>query len=450
MRFAVRTLRALVILAACAGVLALGVWRYADATADEGEGRPPRAAPERTYTVRVDEVALTTAQPVLTAYGTIAARRVLELRAAQGGRIVDLAPDFVEGASVEAGQVLARIDPATTRSRQTDAETALADARSSQTEADQALALSRAELEAAIRQANLRRQALERQRGLAGRGVAATSVVENAELALSQAEQAVATRRSAYAAARQRVEQAANAVARAVTALGDAARDVADTAVQAPFAGLLSDTGAVLGGLVAPNERLAALIDLASLEASFRVTDAQFARLIGEDGALLPLEAAVVLDLGAREVEARAVLDRAAATVGAEGGRTLYARIVAEGPTPLRPGDFVTVRVNEPPLDAVAEVPARAVSENGLIFVVNEDGRLSETGVEVLRRGPETLLVRGLDEGARIVGARQPQLGPGIRVRSFEEARAAEAEAKAERAEGGGEGRGRGRGRPGS
>jgi len=188
-----------------------------------------------------------------------------------------------------------------------------------------------------------------------------------------------------------------------------------------------------------------------SLEASFRVSDAQYARLLDEEGKLAPLNAVVSLKLGDRMIEARATLDRPAAMVGTEGGRTIYARIEATAQTPMRPGDFVSIAISEPPLDQVAEIPARAATESGDIFLIGEDGRLTEHTANILRRLPETLIVSAVPFGSKIVAERRPQLGAGIKVQSPEQAalRAAEEKKKSDarraaRAKGGKGGEGKG------
>lgn len=433
MRFIARTLWGGLIAAACAVVLWYGVSGYSAAVEEKGEGRPNRPAPERIYTVRDMTLSPVTAVPTMTVFGEIEAWRVLELRAAAAGRIVDIAPQMREGMQTRAGETLVRIDPTDLRAREADTMTVLADARSQQTEAEQSFALARADLEAALGQLRLRRSALERQQELVSRGIAATTTLETAQLAASTAEQAVVSRRSAYVAAKQRVTQAATAIQRAQLSVQTAQRDSADTAIQAPFAGVLTEVSAALGSLVTPNERLARLIDMRSLEAAFRVSDAQYARLLDEKGALAALTATVSLKLGQREVKARATLDRPAAMVGDEGGRTVYARIEATDQTPMRPGDFVSVTVTEPPLEQVAVIPARAATEDGRIFLIDPEGRLNEHRATILRRQPDTLIVTDIPFGERIVTERRPQLGTGIKVQSPEEAAAKEIEDKKKR-----------------
>lgn len=452
MRFIARSIFGALIVSACAGVLLLGWLTYSNAKQSAGDTRPKRAAPERIYTVRDHTLTPITATPTMSTFGEIGAWRILELRATTAGRIVDIAPDLREGVQTRAGETLVRIDPTTLRTREADMLTVLADARSGQTEADQNLALARADLEAAIGQLRLRRAAVKRQQDLLARGIVASATVETEQLAASTAEQAVVTRRSSYVAAKQRVAQAATEIQRAQLNVSAARRDSADTAITAPFNGILTEINATLGSLVSPNERLAQLIDMRSLEASFRVSDAQYSRLLDARGKLAPLKAVVSLKLGDRTVEARATLDRPAATVGTEGGRTVYARIEAVEDTPMRPGDFVSIAISEPPLDQVAEIPARAATEAGEIFLIGEDGRLTEHTAKILRRLPETLIVSSVPFGSKIVAERRPQLGEGIKVQSPEQAALKAAEEKKKRdarrvAKGGGKGKGEGGGK---
>jgi len=457
MRFLLRSLiGAIIVLALAAGALSFGVARMGEAREKAAVERPRRPAPERTYTVRDMILEPGTVTPVMNAYGTIEAGRVLEVRAAQPGRIVDLPPSFREGSAIESGAMLLRVDPATTRSREADAMNTLADARSRESQAVQAVSLAEAELSAARQQFNLRREALRRRVDLANRGLVAKTAVEADQLALASAEQSVITRRQALANARKQVEQARLAIQRADNTVADTRRDVADTATRAPFSGVLSETNAVLGRLVGTSESLGKLIDLSALEVAFRVSDAQFARLLDDGGELLPLKARVSLSLGERTITAEAVLARIAAVTGAEGGRTVYATLVANGRTPLRPGDFVSVAVTEPPLTRVAEIPARAATEDGMVYVIGEDNRLEEAQVRILRRTADTLVVTDAPFDRRIVAELRPQLGPGIKVQNAAEAAIAQEEAKKKaaerRASRGGEGGGRpggGGGRPG-
>jgi hypothetical protein len=150
---------------------------------------------------------------------------------------------------------------------------------------------------------------------------------------------------------------------------------------------------------------------------SFRVSTSDYSRLLDADGALLDAEVAVTLDILGVDLEATGRISREGAAVGeGQTGRVLFARL--EEARGFRPGDFVTVRIEEPPLDNVAVLPASAVDAAGTVLMVGEGDRLEAAAVEVLRRQGDDLIVRapGLS-GARVVAARSPVLGAGIRVR---------------------------------
>ena len=116
-------------------------------------------------------------------------------------------------------------------------------------------------------------------------------------------------------------------------------------------------------------------------------------------------------------ITAPASLSRAAPLVGeGQSGRVLYAAIAA--PRGFRPGDFVTVRITEPPLAGVAMVPAAAVDAEGGILLLGPEDRLQAATVEVVRRQGDMMLIRAEGiAGREIVAARSPLLGEGVRVR---------------------------------
>ena len=85
----------------------------------------------------------------------------------------------------------------------------------------------------------------------------------------------------------------------------------------------------------------------------------------------------------------------------------------------FRPGDFVTVRVEEPAVRNVVRLPASAYDSDGHVLVLAEDDdRLEEISVDLVRRQGDDVLVRasGL-AGREVVRELSPLLGPGIAVR---------------------------------
>jgi multidrug efflux pump subunit AcrA (membrane-fusion protein) len=418
MRFLTRSFLGLFLLAVTVGLLTVAGLtlksaidiRYAEST----ESKPAR---ERVFTTLIDRIEPGRLTPVMTVFGGIESRRKLELRAPAAGPIAAIAENFVNGGEVKEGQLLLRIDPADALSARDLARTDLAESETETRDAEGALVLARDDLAAAEEQANLRQQALDRQRGIGERGFGTTSAVEAAELALSNAVQGVVSRRQALAQTEARSERAVTALDRARLALADAERRLAETELFAEFSGVLSGVSAVQGGLLARNEKLGELSDPNALDVSFRVSNAQFLRLIDDSGRLLPLSVTVNLDGTGGTLKAEGKLARVDAAVAAgTAGRLIFATL--DRPIGFRPGDFVTVEVAEPPLDGVAMIPAAAVGSDGTILTLGADNRLNSQTIDVLRRQGDSVILRvGALAGVEYVSERNAMLGAGILVR---------------------------------
>lgn len=381
--------------------------------ADDPKGPPAR---ERVFAVNVVTAQAEDVVPVLETFGEVQSRRLLELRAAVGGRVIELADGFEDGGEVKAGQVLVRLDPADAQSAVDRAQSDVADALAEGRDAARSLELAGAELDATQLQADLRTRAFERQQGLAERGVGTAATTEVAELAAAAAQQAVVSRRQAVAQGEARLDQAKTSLARAEIALAEAKRRLADTTLTAPFDGTLSATDVVVGRRVTANERLAELIDPRDLEVSFRLSTAQYARLLDADAQLIRAELVALLDVTGVDLEAKGRISRASAAAG-EGstGRLIFAALSDAGG--FKPGDFVTVRVQEPVLENVTRLPASAVDARGELLVLDSENRLEAVQVDLLRRQGDDVLVRGPILGRQIVEARSPLLGAGIAVK---------------------------------
>ncbi|WP_291730102.1 efflux RND transporter periplasmic adaptor subunit [Leisingera sp. F5] len=382
---------------------------------------------ERVFAVNVVTVDLQTVAPELTAFGRVESRRTLELRTAVAGRVVQLSEDFEDGGAVRAGEVLVQIDPADSQAALDRAEADMMDARAEERDAGRALILAQDELQATQDQAQLRERAFQRQVDLQQRGVGTAATVETAELAAVQARQAVISRRQAVSQAEARVDQAATRVARAQIALDEARRELDDTTIMARFDGTLQAVNLVQGRLVSANEKLADLVDPDLLEAAFRVSTAQYARLLDAEGRLLRAPVRVSLDAAGADLSAAGQISRASGAAGdGQTGRLIYARL--EAAPGFEPGDFVTVKVTEPEVRAVARVPASALGTDGTVLVLGSEDRLEALPVELVRRQGDDVLIRGSGlEGREIVTGRTPLLGAGIKVRPLRRGAAAQA-----------------------
>lgn len=419
MRFLTRSLIALFLVAM--SVAALGYAGYtlvgAIQSRAEAPANRPQAGRERVFTVRALTVTAGEVTPVLAAFGEVRTRRSLELRAPVGGRVLEVAPGFEDGAQVEEGQFLFRIDPADAESALALARSDLARAEAELRDADRALTLAAEDVAAAQDQLDLRVRALERRQDLATRGVSTEAALEEAELAAASARQALVGRRQAEAQAEARRDQALTALERQEISLAEAERRLADTRVYASFSGTLADVSISEGRLVNTNEELGRIIDPDALEVSVRVSTAQYLRLLDEGGALRHTEAEIALEVAGFEIVSPGRLVRASATVEqGQSGRRLFVDLSV--PRGFRPGDFVTVRLQEPALRDVALLPSMAVTPAGTVLAINAENRLEALPVTVLRRQGDSVIVEASAlDGREIVREIGPSLGAGILVR---------------------------------
>lgn len=431
MRFIRQSLIGLVLAGISLGLLAYAAQLVGGAIQDR-MARETKAPParERVFAVGVLRAVPGTETPILESFGEVDSRRKLELRSAASGRIVELADGFEDGGDVKAGQVLVRIDPADAKAALDRADADLLDAQAELRDAERSIALSRDEQAAAQKQADLQQRAYERQVDLVARGVGTSAAVESAELAAASARQSVLSRRQAVTVAEARIDQAKTRLVRANIALSEAQRALDETTLTAPFDGTLSETDVVAGRLASANEKLAVLIDADALEVAFRVSTAQYARLLDDGGTLLPAPITATLEVSGVDLQATGVISRASAGAGEmQTGRLIFARLdAARG---FKPGDFVTVTVQERPLENVVRLPASALGPNDTVLVLGEEDRLEALTVQVMHREGDDVLVRSSAlNGRDVVEARSPLLGAGISVRALrpEAANAASAE----------------------
>ncbi|WP_299624938.1 HlyD family efflux transporter periplasmic adaptor subunit [uncultured Tateyamaria sp.] len=418
MRFLRQSLIGLVLAALSLGLLAYAAVLVGGAVQDR-LARETKAPParERVFAVGVVRAMPGVETPVLQSFGEVKSRRTLELRAAASGRVVMLDDAFEDGGVVRAGQVLVRIDPADAQAGYERAEADLLDAEAELRDAERSIVLARDEETAAQDQVDLRERAFQRQVDLAARGVGTAAAVETAELAAAAARQSVLSRRQAVTVAEARIDQARTRLARARIALSEAERALADTTLEAPFDGTLSETDLVQGRLVSANEKLAVLIDAQALEVSFRVSTAQYARLLDASGDVVAAPVVATLDVSGVDLTAEGVIHRASAGAGeGQTGRLVFARL--NSALGFKPGDFVTVAVQEPALDNVVRLPASAIDSNDTVLVLGAENRLESVPVTLVRRQGDDVLVRSPElTGREVVETRSPLLGAGISVR---------------------------------
>jgi len=398
-----RVLTALVaVLVAAAGVMALSLYlsgqplfgllagtgvpdaipervRQIFAGADE-PARRGGAARQQAIPVRAARVERKAVPSTLSFSGRLIARRQVEVRARVTGYVNSI--DFTEGAIVEKGDILYRIDPRTFEARVNELEGSLKGAKAN-------LAFLKRETE---RIANLEEKQF-----------AETSRLD--ELT-SQRDQAAA-----------RIEELQGR-------LQQAQLNVEFATVEAPFAGKIGFTEVDVGDLVLEGQTtLTTLVDFHPIEIEFQPNAKQLASMKSARARLgAPLRVTVSPD-GRDATFSGEIVALGPAVQGA----TNTVPVRGEVPNPGReliPGQFarVTVRLGTQPR---LLAPAQALitqQDKRALYIINEKGIVDIVPVEIDKTVGQRVVVRGdISEGDLVATGNLQSLRPGMSVRVLEQ-----------------------------
>ena len=372
---------------------------------------------ERAWPVSVVSAARVDVQPELRLFGEIVAGRDVELRPLVAGTVIDVGARFVDGGVVRAGELLVAIDPFDYHADVDEFEARIAEANAKLAEIGATITAANQMIEHDRAQLELSRRDVARREKLAGTSAGSKKALDDSRMALSQQEQRVLARLELLDRYAAQAEEQQAVIARWQVALRRARRDLEETRLTAPFDGFLVDADTAIGKRVDVGDRVARLIDAGRLEAKFHLSDREFARLLAAGG-YERRPAHVVWRVGGESFEFVAVIDRLGSEIDATtGGVELYARLDGVGAeTVLRPGAFVEVRVPDRVYADVVRLPERALHRDDTVYAVVGE-RLEPRKVEVVARAGEEVFVRGdLAPDDRVVTARFPEIGPGVRV----------------------------------
>ena len=334
---------------------------------------------EMEWPVKVATARFTDLRPVLRLYGEIVAGRESELRALTPGPIVEVGDNFREGGAVSRGELLLRVDPF-------EYEIALAELKAGAVEAEAQL--------------RLKEQDMERIEALFEEGNVSAQQRDTAVLELEIAR-----------AALERIQAGARR----------AERNLADTRLVAPYDGVLVDVAANLGRQLSTTDRVARIVDPASLEVGFPLSNEQYGRLMTE-GSLTGRTARIFWEIGETELEYEGRIERIGGEIAAaSGGIRVFAELLDTSVgTPLRPGAFVRIEVEDRLYSRVARVPDTALYGEDRVFVVR-DGRLRTRHVELHGYDGEMMLLGAapgdtLEDGDSVVITQLREAGENARA----------------------------------
>ena len=337
---------------------------------------------------------------ILDASGYVVARRQATVSAKITGKVV--AVGIEEGQRVERDEIIARLD-------ETNAKAAVAQALA---EVEQA----RANLVAAeVAFANARPTFQRNEQQLARAVISA---------------QTFDTAKAAYDAARTGLEVAARSVEVAEARLALAERNLDDTVVRAPFAGIVTVKAAQEGEMVSPMSAgggftrtgIGTIVDMSSLEVEVDVSENFINRVAPQQPATVTLNAYPDWRIPARVIAIIPTADRAKATVKVRVGFDVGdPRILPE-----MGARVAFLDSNEPQGSAVVGaqravmVPREAVQadgDTGVVFVVADGGVERRTVRLGAHNAAGQVVLAGLTAGTRLASGDLSALTDGSRVR---------------------------------
>ncbi len=321
--------------------------------------------------VEVVRVAAFDIEDRIASNGELRAVERAEIAAEVGGRITEILRD--DGDSVEADEVLLRIDPE-------KRELELANVRAQVSEAS-----------AATREAQREQRRLAK---LHERGAASKSQLDAADTMLESAR------------SRRRAAQAQ---------MGVAERALRDAEVRAPFAALIANRKISRGEYVVPGAPLYDLVATDPIEVEFHLPERDSGRVMLDQPVAVTVAPHPDQVFEARISMVSPIIDP----------RTRTLRVEARLDNPdgiLRPGLFALVDVGVAKRFEVVMVPEEAVMQRALgpiVFTVDSEGRVTQRDVRIgMHRRGAVEIEKGIEPDSWVVASGQARLIDGIVVRA--------------------------------
>ena len=419
MNFLLRSFLGLIILSITLGFLIFGSFVLIEALKKRSENSDNRRfQKERVFAVNVDTLNKQIASPKILSYGEIYSKRMLEIRPLVSGRLDYVSEKFVEGGYVKSGDILFRLNQKDYLNELEIAEIDLEDTKAQLSEAISKLDFANLEFEVSESQLNLRKNALDRQTQLAESGLTTSSQLENIQLAYSSSKQQFLNKQNLVKSSKNAIDKLKIQLKRRYISIDKAKRNLDETEIKAPFDGIIASVNILPGSVINKNEKLGTLLDPNSLEVMFNLSTNEFSRVIDKDGKLLNLDIIAYLKLSNNDIPFSGKIERINPEIENIGsGRKLFASINLGENKTLRPGDFVVLEIKEPSIKNITVLPSSAVTIDGKIFILEEDNRLKEIEVTILRRQGNEVIISGAPTEKEYVMQRSPQLGNGLKIK---------------------------------
>ena len=350
--------------------------------------QPPQRSTERpAVLVEVMEVQPENIRFKVDGQGTVKPKHMTNLVTQVSGQIIEVSDNFVNGGFFDEGDVLLRIDPS-------DYQVAAQNAKASLAQAKAALAEESARA----------RVAKEEWESLQMGEIPALGIREP------------------------QVASAVAAVQSAEAAVAKAERDLERTVIRAPFSGIFQNKNVDIGQYVSMNTQIGMLYGSEVAEVRVPLSDRDLAYIdlpeANHTGATpqVTLTSEVAGETYAWQgnlVRSEGILDENSRVIyGVVEVQDPYNLNAEQHPVPLRFGRFVQLVIDGIEAQQVFRVPRYALSINNNVWVVDDERRLQQRAVNIVRAEAQHVVINdGLKAGDLVVLTQLSNALPSMKVR---------------------------------
>jgi HlyD family secretion protein len=332
-------------------------------------------------TVNTEAVRVRDLEALVSASGTIQAKRFVNMSAVQMGRVTRLGVE--EGDRVKAGQFLLQIDPMSLRGTVERGEAAVAGAR-------QSMAQSRVGIETARANLKLAQENAKRQRELWTQGLTTRELLDQAESTLAVRETEVRAREAEVARAEQQIRQEA-------ATLDTSRYNLSQVTLTAPFDGIVTrrnieeGENVVVGTMNNAGTQLLTIADMSIIEAEVEVDETEIPSVKIGQIAKVTIDALPDRTFTGKVTEiGNSPIQLTGAAQAGQQATNFKVTVTVDGQIDeARPGFTCSAQITTATRDDVVAVPIQAMAVRELVY--DQAGNIVRPPREEGRRRPRSV-----------------------------------------------------------
>jgi RND family efflux transporter MFP subunit len=377
--------------------------------------------------VEVAKLRKTSRNMIIQTYGTVRSGENLNLTAEVHGKIVEMAPDFEEGAYFTKESFLMRIDPRNFSLAMERLQTEIKRLNAELDKIAQEEKNFKASLKIALDELRLSKADYDRNLSLSKRKVVSQTALDHSRQKWLASRSSAQEIENSVALIKPRIALLKAQRQSAVVQLKEAQLDFERTEIRAPFDCVVGEKLVETGQYITAGTRLAGIYNVGILEVEVRIPPQDIVWLHFKSGDTVdlkgnpPANARIILNAAGRQLSWNGFVSRIKRQME-ERTRTLPVVVEVQNghPTrrhPLLPGMFVNVEIVGKKVDDMFTLPQEAIREDSSVYIVDES-KVKIRKVKVLRRiGNQVYVKEGLSDGDQVIIRFPGVASEGMKVR---------------------------------